>query len=579
MRVLHQYLHISLYVGTSVAARGGHCPPLGPVLPAPLHPGAHPSVRSAIAAIQEKVEAVTSPLNESSVAVAIKSTNENDYLFEFASTPPNVDPRGVDKVDSDTVFRMASLSKVFPVLALLKLGKVNFDDAVTKYLPELRALNKDARRQDPVWAVDWDEVTIGALASHIGGIPADLISDVQPYGDWTKLGFPPADVSKNLNCSGLLGLPRCTKSDFFERFGERPPVYPSFSVNPLYTNTGWALMGWIIEKVSGVPSGEFIEKNIWKPTGMDNTYYSEPDSSLGFIPPNDQWWNASLGYGDPAGVYYSSLNDLMAFGDAVLRNELLSPAKTRKWLKPATGTSSSGISIGEPWEIFRLNNVTKDGRIIDLYTKAGDITTYHSLLVLIPDYNLTVTLLDAGPITEVSGGTLQILLSEIVKELLPAVEEAGKDEAEKMYAGTYSDASSNSSLTLSMDDEPGFHITNWTVRGVDIASTYLSFGLPPVFPALPGQVRFRLYPTGLNSDAETSWRMMYLVGTEEENEKTNSLFAWPDATCNTWASLDRIVYQLLSHDHFVFTESGSGSKRTAEKLELVGYRVSLKRQI
>ena len=62
---------------------------------------------------------------------------------------------------------------MFPVLALLKLHKVDFDDAVTKYVPELRALNKQARKQDAVWAVDWDQVTVGALASHIGGIPAD----------------------------------------------------------------------------------------------------------------------------------------------------------------------------------------------------------------------------------------------------------------------------------------------------------------------------------------------------------------------------------------------------------------------
>ncbi|KAH7267759.1 beta-lactamase/transpeptidase-like protein [Fusarium redolens] len=507
------------------------------------------------------------------ISIAIKSTYEDDYLLEFASTPPKVDLRGVDKVDSDTVFRLASLSKVFPVLALLKLHKVDFDDVVTKYVPELRALKKEARKQDAVWAVDWDQVTIGALASHIGGIPADLATDVEPYGDWTKLGFPTADPSKSLNCSGILGIPECSKADFFERFGERSPVYAPYAVNPVYSNVGFAIMGWIIEKVSGMSSGEFIKKEIWDPTGMEHTFYSKPDDSLGFIPVDDEWWNATLGYGDPAGEYYSSINDIMAFGDAILKNKLLGPAETRKWMKPATSTSSRGILLGEPWEIFRADNVTKDSRLIEFYTKAGDITTYHSLMVLIPDYNLTITLLNAGP--EVSGGLLQTLFSEIAKELLPAVEEAGKDEAAKIYGGTYTDDKTNSTLTLSVDDEPGFHITNWTVRGIDIASTYLSIGLPPTFPTPLGQVRFRLYPTGLKSDTESSWRMMYTVGSEKDNEEANALFAWPDGNCNTWASLDRIVYQLLSHDHFVFTESGKGRDRTAEKLELVGYRVTM----
>ncbi|EKJ73022.1 hypothetical protein FPSE_06810 [Fusarium pseudograminearum CS3096] len=577
MRTHWQYLYLSLFVGSSLAARGGHCPPLGPVLPPPLHPSTHPSVKSAIKNIQDLFVSATSELVNSSVAVAIKSASEDDYMFEFASTPPNVDPRGVDKVDSDTVFRMASLSKVFPVVALLKLHKVNFDDRVTKYLPELRALNKEARKNDAVWAVDWDEITVGALASHLGGIPADLLADVQPYGDWTQLGFPPVDPSRSLNCSGLLGLKECSKKDFFDRFGERPPVYAPFEANTVYSNIGFSVMGWIIEKVSGMPSGEYIKKHIWDPVGMKHTSEETPDDPLGFIPPGDEWWNATLGYGNPAGVYYSSLNDIMAFGDAILRYELLSPEQTRKWMKPATSTSSTGILIGEPWEIFRSNNVTKDGRLIEFYTKAGDITTYHSLMVLIPDYNLTISLFDAGP-GEVGGGELQLWFSNIVQELLPAIEQAGKDEAEEKYAGTYSDTKTNSSLTLSVDDESGFSITNWTVRGVDIAATYASFGIPPQFPTPEGLVRFRLYPTSLKSDTETSWRMMFTQGTAEEIAAKDALFAWPEANCNTWASLDRIVYQLLSHDHFVFTESGEGSKRRAEKLELVGYRVSLKRE-
>ncbi|KAI6776571.1 hypothetical protein HG530_000516 [Fusarium avenaceum] len=578
MKTLQQYLYLSLFVGTSLAARGGHCPPLGPVLPAPLHPNSHPSVKSAVKVIQKLLEDTTSEWNESSVAVAVKSTNEDDYMFEFANTPPKFDPRGVHKVDSDTVFRMASLSKVFPVLALLKLHEVDFDAPVTKYVPELRSLSRQARKQDPVWAVDWDLVTVRALTSHLGGIPADLATDVEPYGDWTKLGFPPADPSKSLNCSGILGIPECTKSDFFRRFGERPPVYAPYAANTVYSNVGWAIMGWVIEKVSGLPSGEFIKKHIWNPTGMNHTFYEEPDSSLGFVAFNDVWWNATLGYGDPAGVYYTSLNDIIAFGDSVLKNEQLSAVQTRKWLKPATGTSSAGIFVGEPWEIFRSTNVTKDNRIVEFYTKAGDITTYHSLLVLVPDYNLTVSLLTGGPIEETSGGLLSVLFSNIVKELLPAIEEAGKDEADNIYGGTYSDPKTNSTLTLSVDDEPGFSITKWIVRGVDIARTYQSFGLPPVFPTPPGEVRFRLYPTGLESETETSWRMMFLIGSAEDIEEENAMFVWPDATCNTWASLDRIVYQLLSHDHFVFTESGKGSDKVVKKLELVGYRVNLEKE-
>ncbi|KAJ3549798.1 hypothetical protein NM208_g322 [Fusarium decemcellulare] len=573
------YLSLTLlaYAESSIAARGGHCPPLGQVLHPPMHPSKHAAVKDALASMNKKLEDITAPFNKSGLAVGVKSIHEHDVMYEFGFTPPKVDPRSKDKVDSDTVFRIASLSKVFPVLAILKLNKVSMDDKVTKYLPELRALNKQARAQNAIWTIDWDDITIRALASHLGGIPADMVTDVSPYADWTPFGFPEVDESKALNCSGLLGLTPCKEDVFWKRFGERPPIYAPFSPNTVYSNIGWVLMGMIIEKVSGLPTVEFLEKNIWGPTGMSNTFGSKPeDDSVGFIPPQDQWWNATLGFQAAAGDYYSTINDLHAFGDAVLRYELLSPAETRKWMKPTTGTSSRGMLLGEGWEIARSNNVTKDGRLVEFYTKAGDVITYHSLLVLIPDYDIVFTLLTAGP--EVSGGLLQQIFSELATTLLPAFEEAGKEENEKTYAGTYSDEETNSTLTLSIDDEPGLSITNWTVRGVDVIGTLLGMNLPPIIPAPEGLVRIRLYPSTLKTDDQSAWRSVPAAGTPEEIEEANSMFAWPDGACNTWAQTDRIVYQLLAQDHFVFNETKGYDGKVATGLELVGYRVNLKKE-
>lgn len=276
------------------------------------------------------------------------------------------------------------------------------------------------------------------------------------------------------------------------------------------------------------------------------------------------------------GEYYSSINDVLAFGDAILLNKVLSPAKTRKWMKPVTGTSSPGIFVGQPWEIFRTSNVTKDGRIIEFYAKGGDLITYHSILVLIPDYDIVVAVLGAGP--QVSGGVIQLLFSSVVEALLPAIEEAGKAESELSYAGTYADSETNSTLTLSLDDSPGFSVTNWTVRGVNIIDTFLSINLPPQFPTPPGLVRFRLYPTTISTGTQSSWRAVPAAGTAEDNEAAEAQFVWPGATCNTWASVDRLVYQLLSQDHFVFTETEGSGGKVATELELVGYGVTLKRQ-
>lgn len=255
-------------------------------------------------------------------------------------------------------------------------------------------------------------------------------------------------------------------------------------------------------------------------------------------------------------------------------NKYLSPAKTRKWLKPATGTSAAGTFIGTPWEVYRAHNVTKDGRLIEFYTKGGDLITYHSYIVLIPDYDLVITILSAGP---ESSGVPTIAWSALVPALLPGLERAGKDEAQPVYAGTYSDETTNSTIVLSLDDSPGFSIDNWIVRGVDVIATYLSINLPPVFPTPEGEVRFRLYPTGIKTDKQESWRAVPAVGTPEEIGALDDLLFWPDGSCLTWASMDRLVYELLSSDHFVFSVSGSGESKVATSLEAVGYRVVMKK--
>lgn len=86
---------------------------------------------------------------------------------------------------------------------------------------------------------------------------------------------------------------------FFDRFGERPPVFEPFASNTVYSNIGWTLLGLVIEKVSGVSSADFIKENIWDPTGMDHTFADKPKDSLGFIPSGDVYWNTSLGFEEP----------------------------------------------------------------------------------------------------------------------------------------------------------------------------------------------------------------------------------------------------------------------------------------
>lgn len=170
-------LGLSSHASTVLAARDGHCPPLGAVLPAPTKPGAYPAVESAVSAFKAMMDEIaqSAPLNTSAMAIGVKSIHEETPLLEWTFTPPEEfrDPRGVQEVDLDTVFRIASVSKVFPVLGVLLQHGVSTEDAVTKYVPELRALNRQAREQTPIWTTGWDSVTIGSLMSHTAGIAVD----------------------------------------------------------------------------------------------------------------------------------------------------------------------------------------------------------------------------------------------------------------------------------------------------------------------------------------------------------------------------------------------------------------------
>jgi hypothetical protein len=273
-----------------------------------------------------------------------------------------------------------------------------------------------------------------------------------------------------------------------------------------------------------------------------------------------------------AGGFYSNTKDVLAFGAGILQNRILDPATTRKWMKPSTSTSSPGMMLGGPWEIIRSDTVTKDGRLIEYYTKSGNLGSYNNMLVLIPDYDIVITIHSGGG--ESSADIVDFTLTKLVTALLPAIEDASKTQAESKFAGTYSDPSTNSSLVLSLDDGPGFAVSNWTVRNVDIIKNYASFGALSSSPKnLP--VRVRLYPTNLVAGSQIAWRAVFDIGTVEQLAEGDAGRFWPKGSCHTWASMDRLVYGFKSIDEFIFSLSKDSS---ANSLSLPAFDIQLRRQ-
>jgi CubicO group peptidase (beta-lactamase class C family) len=143
-------------------------------------------------------------------------------------------------VDADTVFRIASMTKSFTAVAILRLrdeGKLSLDDLAERYIPELAGLKYPT--------TDSPRLTIRLLLSHAEGFPED-----NPWGD-RQLAQTDAQMGEMMK----RGIP----------FSNAPGMAYE------YSNYGFAMLGRIVARVSGVPYRDYIQKTILAPLGMTST--------------------------------------------------------------------------------------------------------------------------------------------------------------------------------------------------------------------------------------------------------------------------------------------------------------------
>jgi CubicO group peptidase (beta-lactamase class C family) len=143
-------------------------------------------------------------------------------------------------VDADTVFRIASMTKSFTAMSILKLrdeGKLSLDDPVERYVPELKGLKYPT--------TDSPRITVRHLLTHSEGFPED-----NPWGD-RQLADTDADLSRMLRS----GIP----------FSNAPGIAYE------YSNYGFAILGRVVTTVSGKPYEDYVSEHILSPLGMTST--------------------------------------------------------------------------------------------------------------------------------------------------------------------------------------------------------------------------------------------------------------------------------------------------------------------
>jgi CubicO group peptidase (beta-lactamase class C family) len=193
-------------------------------------------------------------------------------------------------VDSDTVFRIASMTKSFTAMSILKLrdeGKLSLEDPVERYVPELTGLRYPTS--------DSPRLTIRHLLSHAEGFPED-----NPWGD-RQLAVTDDEMADMMRA----GIP----------FSNAPGIAYE------YSNYGFAILGRIVARVSGMKYRDYVRASILEPLGMKSTTLepsSVPPARLahGYRWENGEWIEepplADGAFG-PMGGMLTSINDLSRY--------------------------------------------------------------------------------------------------------------------------------------------------------------------------------------------------------------------------------------------------------------------------
>lgn len=231
--------------------------------------------------------------------------------------------------------------------------------------------------------------------------------------------------------------------------------------------------------------------------------------------------------------------------------------ETLRWMKPGSLTSSTTLFVGAPWEIVRTRSSIKTGSLVDLYTKSGSVGAYQSLLVLIPDYQVTMAILAAGPDAATA---LHIATETAIQTLLPALGSAAKAESCSKFCGEYAPAgaSRDSVLVIATDDGPGLLLKEWTHQGHDLIAAGQAYS----DATRGGEIKsLRLLPTGLRSGSRASYRAMVNIVPYQYDPSVDYVF---DPQANLWGTPDQLMYGGTAIDDFVFHLDSRGCSAAIE---------------
>jgi CubicO group peptidase (beta-lactamase class C family) len=271
-------------------------------------------------------------------------------------------------MQADAVFEIGSIAKQFTAVAILQLrdsGKLSLDDDITRWLPDFTSHG--------------NKVTLRRLLDHTSGIH-----------DFTETPEFASLVSNRV-------FPRDTAYALIQR-------YP-FDFKPgerqLYSNSGFFLLGLVVEKASGISYEEYVETRLFAPLGMTRSMYGNymenvPRRAHGYGLQGGQVWRMPTNittWALGAGGLYSTANDLVTWLKALHGGKLLSSKSYAEMMAPSTLGNGMKLRYGLGVGVYR------DIRGLDIVEHGGIVAGFRSEARWYPEAQAGVVVL-----TNTTGG-------------------------------------------------------------------------------------------------------------------------------------------------------------------------------
>jgi CubicO group peptidase (beta-lactamase class C family) len=276
----------------------------------------------------QQIDAIFRPLSSETTpgfAVLVVKNGRTVFRRGYGAA----DLRAGAPIASQTNFRLASFTKQFTATAIMLLsrdGALRYDDPLSRFFPDFPSYGQS--------------ITVRQLLTHTSGLP-----DYEDIYLKQFAGTPDASIPQ-LKDADVLKVMEAQQSPAFTPGGKWQ-----------YSNSGYATLAMIVEKVSAKPFGAFLDERIFKPLGMRHTIAFEngknavEQRAFGYRNEEGRWTfsdqsptSAVLGDG---GVY-SSLDDLVRWDRALAQHTLLSAADMQAALSPVAVPGGAVNEDGKP---------------------------------------------------------------------------------------------------------------------------------------------------------------------------------------------------------------------------------------